>query len=418
MGGVPPNGSASSAPSLSSANGTNQLVFCSSASNLVPSDGNNGRDVFLVDPLNPAIVAQRVSVNSNGAELAGDSCEPKLSSDGNKVVFSLSAQSLYSTPARQIEIKDLAGAGKVLLTGTMLPITTSPTGQGATADSSEPTISQDGSTVAFTSQANLDGLGVPANREVFVSLVPNGGSRLTKRMRSPDANVTGFASQHPQISDDGTTVVMQTDAATFFASTPKSLAKAVSGTVANQCGAVAISTNFFAVTPLGGELCSVSGSTVNQNPSISGDGVTTGFDSNAPQAGASANRNAYSQGVGVNTDITGNSVANLSGDFSGQWFDPSQNGQGLVIDVTNPDAGNNRLLLLTWFVFSNGQPTWVQGGPIDDTINVNVNIPASDPPAVVPVPNTANGVNSFLAIDSIGGPGTDNDVENIPNLLI
>ena len=354
MGSVPPNGAASGAPSLSSANGVNQLVFCSAASNLVPSDGNNGRDVFLVDPLNPAIAAQRISVDGTGKELPGDSCEPKLSGDGTRVVFSLSAPSVFSTAARQIVRKDLPSAGKDLFTGQLLPITTSSTGQGATMDSSEPTTNQDGSVVAFTSQANLDGLGLPSNREVFVSLAPSGGSRLIKRMRSDNTTVVGFASEHPQISADGTTVVMQTDAASFFA------AKA-DAPVANQCGAVAITTNFFSVTPLGGELCSVSGATANQNPSISGDGVTTGFDSNASQGDATANRNAYSQGVGVNTDITGNSVANLSGDFSGQWFDPSQSGQGLVIDVTNPDAANNRLMILTWFVFSNGQPNWVQG---------------------------------------------------------
>jgi hypothetical protein len=358
MGSVPPNGAASGAPSLSSANGVNQLAFCSAASNLVPSDGNNGRDVFLVDPLNPAIVAQRVSVDGTGKELPGDSCEPKLSSDGNRVVFSISAPSLYSTPARQIVRKDLP-ASKDLFTGQLLGITTSSTGQGATMDSSEPVTNQDGSVVAFTSQANLDGLGLPSNREVFVSLAPPGASRLIRRMRSDNTTVAGFASEHPQISGDGTTVVMQTDSAAFFAA--KSLAKAIDGTVANQCGAVAITTNFFSVTPLGGAFCSVTGSTVNQNPSISGDGVTTGFDSNAPQGDSTPNRNAYSQGVGVNTDITGNAVANLSGDFSGQWFDPNQSGQGLVIDVTNPDAANNRLMILTWFVFSNGQPTWVQG---------------------------------------------------------
>ena len=47
-------------------------------------------------------------------------------------------------------------------------------------------------------------------------------------------------------------------------------------------------------------------------------------------------------------------MPNLGGDFSGQWFDPSQSGQGLVIDVTNPDANNDRLMILTWFVFANG----------------------------------------------------------------
>jgi Leucine-rich repeat (LRR) protein len=359
MGSVPPNGPASGAPSLSSANGVNQLVFCSSASNLVPADGNSARDIFLVDPMNAAVAAQRVSVDGAGEELPGDSCEPKLSGDGTKVVFSLSAPSLYSSPARQIVRKDLGSPAKILLTGSILPITTSPTGQGAAADSSEPTINQDGSVIVFTSQANLDGLAPPLDREVFVSLAQAGGNRLIKRMRSDSSAVAGFATSRPQLSADGTTVVMQASQATFFSS--KSLAKADVGTVANQCGTVAITTNFFSVTPLGGTLCSSNGSTVNANPSISGDGITTGFDSNAPQGNGNINRNTYSQGVGVNMDVTGNSVPNLSGDFSGQWFDPSQSGQGVVIDVTNPDANNSRLMVLTWFVFSNGQSTWVQG---------------------------------------------------------
>jgi hypothetical protein len=357
MGNVPPNGAASGAPSLSSANGVNQLVFCSAASNLVASDGNGADDVFLVDPMNPSIATQRVSLDDTGKELPGDSCEPKLSGDGTKLVFSLSAPSLYGTAARQIVRKDL-GTQKIATTGTMLLITASPMGQGATADSSEPTINQDGSVIAFTSQADLDGLGLPLSSEVFVSLAQSGGSRLIKRMRTDQTTVSGFATSHPQLSDDGTTVALQVDRATFFDA--QSLAKDA-GTVANQCGAVAITTNFFSVTSLGGTLCSADGSTVNLNPSISGDGITTGFDSNASLGSGNANRNTYSQGVGVNTDVTGNTVPNLSGDFSGQWFDPSQSGQGLVIDVANPDANNNRLMILTWFVFSNGQSTWVQG---------------------------------------------------------
>jgi len=359
MGGAPPTGSANGTPSLSSINGSNALVFCSSASNLVPSDSNNARDIFLVDPLNPTVAAQRVSVNSDGTELPGDSCEPKLSHDGDRLAFSLSAPSLYGTTARQIVIKDLVSSGKALITGQMYPITASSTGQGASADSSEPAINHDGSVVAFVSQADLDGLGPPVgNREVFVSLAQNTGSRLIKRLRSGDGSVPNGASQHPQISNDGTTVVMQTSATNFLGA--KSVAKADAAST-KQCGAVAITTNFFSVASLGSTLCTADGKTLNQNPTISGDGVTAGFDSgNSPTVGASA-RNAYSQGVGV---YPGTGIPNLSGDYSGQWFDPRQSGQGLVIDVTNPDSNNGRVMLLTWFVFMDGQPTWVQGAGV------------------------------------------------------
>ena len=359
MGGVPANGTTASAPTLSSSNGTTQLAFCSAASNLVPNDANTGRDIFLVDPLNTASAPQRISVDATGKELPGDSCEPKLSSDGSKLVFSVSAAPLFGTAARQIVLKEL-GPGKVLLTGQFLPITTNTGGQGASADSSEPTISQDGSVIAFTSAANLDGVGTPVGgREVFISLKQPGG-RLIRRARSGDGTVPDGASQHPQLTADGTALVMQTAAKNFLAS--KSLGKAA-GDAPAQCGAVAITTNFLSVHALGGPLCSSDGKTLNQSPAISGDGGTSGFDSNAAQSNGNTNRNAFAQGIGMPSGITA-LPANLSGDYSGQWFDPSQNGQGLVLDVLNPDANNNRLVLLTWFVFANGQPTWVQGAGV------------------------------------------------------
>src|SRR5262249_46879036 len=57
------------------------------------------------------------------------------------------------------------------------------------------------------------------------------------------------------------------------------------------------------------------------------------------------------------------------------------------------------------------QDTWIVGGETDDFINVNVQIP-TDPPNTL-VPNTTNGVNALLSIDSIGGPGDAHDTENI-----
>jgi Leucine-rich repeat (LRR) protein/Tol biopolymer transport system component len=360
MGATAANGAANGSPSLAiSGDGSTLLAFCSAASNLVAGDGNGARDIFVVNPLDTSVAAQRISVDGAGLELPGDSCEPRLSGDGTRLVFSLSAPILFATPSRQIVLKELT-AGKVLLTGQLLPITTDASGHGADADSSEPVINQDGSVIAFTSRADLDGIGTPVDgREVFVSLAQLGGSRLLRRARTGDGTVPDGASEHPQLSDDGTAVVMQTAATNFLQS--KALAKEDVAVAPAQCGAIAITTNFFSVAALGGALCTSDGMTVNQSPSISGDGTATGFDSNAAQSNGNTNRNAYAQGIGAHTGTTGTALPNLSGDFSGQWYDPTQSGQGLVIDVANPDANNLRRMILTWFVFSNGQPTWVQG---------------------------------------------------------
>ena len=267
---------------------------------------------------------------------------------------------MFGSAARQIVLKDVT-AGKVFITGQFLPITTNGSGQGASADSSEPVVSDDGSVVAFTSSANLDGVGAPVGgREVFVSLRQPGG-RLIKRARSADGAVPDGASQHPQLSDDGAALVMQTAASNFLGS--KSLGKAAGGSVPVQCGAVAITTNLFNPASLGSSLCaSGNRSNSNQNPAISGDGRKVVLDSNAPQAGtSSSNSNPYQQ----DTVADGaNVVAGLSGDYSGQWYDPNQSGQGLVIDELQPDGNNARAVLMTWFVFSNGQPTWLQGAGI------------------------------------------------------
>jgi hypothetical protein len=172
------------------------------------------------------------------------------------------------------------------------------------------------------------------------------------RARSGDGTIPNGASQHPQLSNDGTVVVMQTAATNFFGEA-KALATAA-------CGAVEITTNFFSPAAMGSSLCS--GQTSNQNPTLSGDGATAGFDSNAPQAGtASSNSNAYTQGV---SGLNALNASNFGGDFSGQWFDPNQSGQGLVIDVIHADVNNNRPMILTWFVYVDGQPTWVQGAGV------------------------------------------------------
>jgi hypothetical protein len=374
-GGIDASGSANGGPSLAGANGTYGVAFCSSAANLISGDSNLSNDVFLANPLNPTSSIQRLSVDSNGNEIAGDSCEPKLSADGTKVVFSVSAPSLFGTPARQIVLKDL-GSTAVLRAPTTtsgqvpggLRLVSAAGAQGANADSSEPVVNADGSVVAFTSQAtDLDGLGPPAGgNEVFVSL---GTGALMTRARSGDGTVPNGASQQPQLSADGTTVVVHSDATNW------------QGGSIGQCGTVALNTNFFALAAMGSTLCASGASTVNQNPTISADGIVTGFDSNAKQANGNTNVNTYAQGMGSYTSVSGMAVPNLNGDFSGQWFNPSQSGHGLVIDVTNPDANNNRLLVLTWFVYLDGKPTWVQGvgvpragsGPAANSVIVQLN---------------------------------------------
>ena len=337
LNGAAPNGTSGSASV--SADG-HKAVFCSSASNLVAGDTNNAQDVFLVDPLNAAQPTQRISLDSNGAQLSGDSCEPRISVDGSKVVFSTSAPALFGTAARQVVRKSL-DSGKLEL----ISAATGNPAQGANADSSQPAVSQNSSTIAFVSKAtNLDNRGaVAAGGQVFASIAGNGSDgqpRTTTRAQPNGAPALNGPSQNPAVTCDGSTVVFQSSAT-------------------NLPGAVAGEQGMFVYAPDSSQVKAAGnpGAVSNTNPSASCDGTALGFDSNKAQPNSnSTNSNVFAQGTPVLT---------LDGSYSGQWDDPTQvpsgPGHGLVLDVITDGSGVPRNLVMTWFAYQGSKPTWVQG---------------------------------------------------------
>ena len=337
IGGAAPNGT-SGAASVS-ADG-HKAVFCSTSTNLVAGDTNNAQDVFLVDPLNPAQPTQRVSVDSNGAQLPGGGCEPKISEDGTKVVFSTSAPNLYGTAALQVVRKNLV-SGKLEL----ISAAAGNPAQGANANSSQPAVNLNGSTIAFVSKAtDLDNRGaVAAAGQVFASVAGSGGdgqARTTTRAQPAGAPALNGASQNPAVTCDGSTVVFQSSASNL------------PGAVQGQQGMFVYAPNSSEVKAAGNP-----GAVSNTNPSASCDGNALGFDSNQPQPNSnSTNTNVFAQATPTLT---------LDGSYSGQWDDPTQvpsgPGHGLVLDVITDGSGVPRNLVMTWFAFQGTKPTWVQG---------------------------------------------------------
>jgi hypothetical protein len=336
-GGAAPNGTSGGASV--SADG-HKAVFCSSASNLVAGDTNNAQDVFLVDPLNTAQATQRISVDSTGAQLPGDSCEPKISEDGIKVVFSTSAPNLYGTAARQIVRKNLTtGKLELISAASGLPA------QGANGDSSQPAVNLNSSAIAFVSKAtNLDNRGaVAAGGQVFASIAGNGidgQPRTATRAQPAGAPALNGASQNPSVTCDGSTVVFQSSATNL------------PGAVVGQQGMFMYAPNSSEVKAAGNP-----GAVSNSNPNASCDGTALGFDSNQAQPNSnSTNSNVFAQTTPTLT---------LDGSYSGQWDDPTQvpsgPGHGLVLDVITDSTGVPRNLVLTWFAFQGGKSTWVQG---------------------------------------------------------
>lgn len=127
------------------------LAFISDATNLVPDDTNNAPDVFVKDLQTGAIV--RASTAADGTQASADGYDVSLSTDGRYVAFSSGASNLVpgdTNNSRDIFVKDLA-TGAVVRADTAADGTQANWGYGNTYS-----LSAEGRYLAFeNSAANL-----------------------------------------------------------------------------------------------------------------------------------------------------------------------------------------------------------------------------------------------------------------------
>lgn len=201
-GGVQAN-AASANPSLSA---DGQLVaFDSDASNLVASDNNAQKDVFVRDRV--LGITSRVSVDSAGAQGNGISQQPTLSADGRYVAFLSTSSNLVTG--------DSNGVSDIFVRDRNLGITSrvslSSTGVQGNGASATPIISIDGRYVAFYSWANNlvagDGNSQP---DVFLH---DRQTATTTLVSVSSAGVQGNAgSFSPALSADGRWIAFESNA--------------------------------------------------------------------------------------------------------------------------------------------------------------------------------------------------------------
>jgi len=124
------------------------VAFSSFATNLVTDDRNDAADCFVRDRVLATI--ERVSVDSNGAEANGQSNSATISADGRSVAFWSEATNLVAG--------DDAQPGNVFLRdrgmGTTQCLSVDPAGGQANGGSGPPALSADGRFVAFPSSAS------------------------------------------------------------------------------------------------------------------------------------------------------------------------------------------------------------------------------------------------------------------------
>ncbi len=182
------------------------VAFQSAADNLVAGDGNGRSDVFVHELATGETV--RISIDSFGAEANAASEFPAISADGRYVVFQSDADNL--SPQDSDSFPDVYRHDRDTQTTELVSVALGGTsGNGA---SSRPVISADGRYVAFVSFAgDLVAGDSNGTSDVFVRDMASGTTALVSV--DPQGNPFGSASAEPSISDDGSIVAFSNQVA-------------------------------------------------------------------------------------------------------------------------------------------------------------------------------------------------------------
>lgn len=194
------------------------VAFSSAASNLLPpdTDRNDAGDVFVVGGFRPPFLpTQRASVNSDGSELDCSSREPSISADGTRVAFTaVDIDRADTNHLPDVYVHDFR-------TGQTTWVSVGASGRPPDHASSSPAISADGEHVAFVSNAtNLLAAGQDSNAatDVFVRhLADSTTVRVSIGANQEQAN--GLSNLRPAISGNGRRVAFTSFATNLVAPT-------------------------------------------------------------------------------------------------------------------------------------------------------------------------------------------------------
>lgn len=193
------NGGAT-APSIS--DGGRFVAFEATDSDLVPGDTNAKEDVFVRDTL--ASTTTRVSVSTAGAQGNGNSTLPSISPNGRFVAFQSDATNLVAGDTNtktDIFLRDLW-----LKTTIRVSVAGSSASQVTGGDSTHPKVSSDGNLVVFQSDAtNVVPFDLNGKTDVFVRNISAKTTEI-ESVTSADAALAA-GGDSPSMSSDGRYVV-------------------------------------------------------------------------------------------------------------------------------------------------------------------------------------------------------------------
>lgn len=172
------------------------VAFDSLADNLVAGDGNNTYDIFVRDRV--AGTTERITVNNAGEEANGPSFDPVISDDGRFIAFYSFADNLSES--------DGNGASDIFIYDRLEKrvdlVSVSTAGDTGNSGSVMPSMSADGSVVAFRSLAsNLTAGDDNQTQDIFVHHLDTGQTRRVNV--ASDGTQANGPSIFNAISDDG-----------------------------------------------------------------------------------------------------------------------------------------------------------------------------------------------------------------------
>ncbi len=184
------------------------VAFVSSASGLGGSMGKK-RQILWRDRVSGE--TKLVSIGMNGAEGNGDSFAPSISADGQSVAFESYATNLVPTDTNNVRDVFVWNARTNVVTA----VSTGPGEIETNAESYEPVISGDGTWVAFSSGASNLAPGVSGINTINVYLKKVGSGQGPVLISMDPKTRKGVGGSNPSISDDGSKVVFYSFASTL-----------------------------------------------------------------------------------------------------------------------------------------------------------------------------------------------------------
>ena len=247
------------------------VTFTSSATNLVSGDTNAADDIFVYDLQTSTI--QRVSVDSNGTQGNSDSTQPSISNDGRYIAYASTASNLIAN--------DTNGTTEDVIlhdrqTGTTTIESRKDTGQQGDQQCSSPTISGDGSVLAFVT-----------NNTLLAGDVNGAWDYYTKDLQTDELKIMSLtigagSNGNVDLSDNGRFMVIA-----LFDNT------LVAGDTNSQLDIFIFDREQDTITLVSKAYDGSSGDNSSGRPAISGDGTSVVFDSKASNFVSNDTNNAY-----------------------------------------------------------------------------------------------------------------------------